>query len=242
MFRILYDSTTADAADLMDNYYHVFKGSIEPKKGVYLRPTTSVCNVGSDTYKWNNAFIDKLNVDSVTYTGSITSSKIWELCYSLEVLSTTARIEISGLNGDSFTAYRLVMNYFDTSGENYIHINGNSGSSTHEKSQYTAIGDGSYIGSMSFTSFAFSLYSAGDIDSRYRNHLNMILYPKTGSIRLMLFSNMAVHGSVYSSSGAYSIGGGFYISNTSSTIMSIVIVPNTNYISTGTSIRLYRRP
>ncbi|MDY6888129.1 MAG: hypothetical protein SVV88_10915, partial [Pseudomonadota bacterium] len=59
-------STLTDAIEINDNFKHVGQGNLLPMGGSGLDNTTSVYDLGSSTYKWNNLFVNNIYADDIT--------------------------------------------------------------------------------------------------------------------------------------------------------------------------------
>lgn len=120
-FHILLNSTTADASDVNDNFYHVAQGSRLPMGGNSLAYTNGAYDLGSASYKWNNLYCNNINV-----TGNLANT--WNKIYSDELASNTTRIEISGLDGDTDINYYLICRFKspNTTCTYYLTFNGDS--------------------------------------------------------------------------------------------------------------------
>lgn len=234
MFRIIRNSTTADAADMNDNFYHIGQGSIMPMAGNYLYSTDSSCDLGSATYKWNNGFIDNIDCATMNYT-TMTATKSWGLLYNLDssVNTLTSRMEFDVstkeysefeiycsfvlvpttystmyLNGDSSASYYLSCIYFQ------------SVSSVTSISTHASVTSGIKIREV-------NLVAARNTLEKYN------IFAKVGQRRTVSFekSNSNNSTEIRFSAGFYSW------SNTSSTITTIVI----NNLQSTTNIRIYGR-
>ena len=96
MFHQFNNSTTAFAAEVMQNFYHVGSEDRLPMEGSSLEPTNSSSNVGSSGYKWQNIYCGTLYAES-----SVPTSYIRNIT-NLYFTTTASSIEITGLNGDSY--------------------------------------------------------------------------------------------------------------------------------------------
>lgn len=95
MYKIFYDSTTADSSDMNDNFYEIGSGSIFPKGGNYLLPTNNAYNLGSSTYKWADGYFSKIYSSDFNVSNTITASRSIRRLYNYIVTKTTTRIEFS---------------------------------------------------------------------------------------------------------------------------------------------------
>jgi hypothetical protein len=126
MYTVFHNSTTADASEVMGNFYHIFDGDRLPRGGDNFEPTTGVYDIGSSTYKWNQLHCVNLNINSI----SSDNKTIWRLIYSAELSAAATSIEITGLNGDNDRDYMLEFHLVDntTTSVNMI-FNGDSAAS-----------------------------------------------------------------------------------------------------------------
>lgn len=101
-FRIFRNSTTADASDSNDNFYHVAQGSVLPMQGTSLGNTTGAVDLGSSTYNWETGYFNSipsllLESNGITFDHLATNT--------LE--NTTTSITFDGLNSDNDVEYFL---------------------------------------------------------------------------------------------------------------------------------------
>lgn len=121
------NSTTADASDVNDVFYHIAQGTRLPMGGNDLDYTTGVYDLGSSTYRWNDLYCEDINI-----SGSLTTSdkNIYSLIAETTLTSATSRIEFTGLNGDSCGEYiilcRSISDTATSAGISYLHFNGDS--------------------------------------------------------------------------------------------------------------------
>jgi len=92
-FRILRHSTTADASDSNDNNYWIGQGSVLPMSGSLLLNTTGTHDLGSSSYKWDNAYFE--SIPSLTLDSG---NNTWEHITRSIVNIDTSRINITGLD------------------------------------------------------------------------------------------------------------------------------------------------
>lgn len=103
-FTVFQENTTISASEMNNNFYWCGQGNWLPMGGNSLANTNGLYDIGSDTYKWNNVYLNNANL-----TGSI--QKSFSLLTSFEVNSIntqTSRIEFSGLNGDDDKIYYIL--------------------------------------------------------------------------------------------------------------------------------------
>ena len=92
-FRIFKNSTTADASDTNDNYYHIGQGSRLPMGGSSLNNTNGVYDLGSSSYRWGDIYASTISTESL-YSEGIT----WRFISKATVNTATTRLEITGIN------------------------------------------------------------------------------------------------------------------------------------------------
>ena len=92
-FRILANSTTADASDVNDNYYHIGQGSILPMGGSTLSEVDATYNLGSDTYKWL-----RTSAHTIASNYFDSAGRTWRFISRSTVNTATSRIDISGVS------------------------------------------------------------------------------------------------------------------------------------------------
>jgi hypothetical protein len=56
----LVDGITADADELMSDFYHVAQGDLLPRGGTTFTPTTGVYDLGSSAYRWNRMYVNEI--------------------------------------------------------------------------------------------------------------------------------------------------------------------------------------
>jgi len=117
MFRVIANSTTADAADMNDDFYWVAQGSILPIGGDSFGNTTS-SNLGSSTHRWDDVYCNILNTNS--FTPDISFKKIT----TAHVSADTSRVTISGFNGETNLHIEYFFNIQQTNTNMYMCING----------------------------------------------------------------------------------------------------------------------
>jgi len=247
-YRKLIDSTTADAADMNDNFYHIGKGSILPMAGDYLRYTDSSCDLGSSTYKWNNVFVNNLDAVNILTSTAITSDKLWTLLAEYSVDSThtgTTRIEFASL-GSSPQEYYIQA----------VFLNYSLGSIVMNLSAATT---GGYRGGGYFTTSNTSTGYVASFQTVYSSYGIYIVGQAqyTSTVNQSFFSNIRISKPVDSKtlvdiSSTYVILNGaglelysYCFLNTVTAISNIVFLNNvgasyTSNFRTGTTIKIFR--
>jgi hypothetical protein len=125
-FIVLQNSTTADANDINNNFYHVAQGTRYPMAGSTLSYNNGSYDLGSSTYTWK-----ALHVNDI-YTDSVSSGFLKILEAESLINATTTSITISGLNGDNSISYEIVLLYKGyNAGSANLFINGNSTTSNY---------------------------------------------------------------------------------------------------------------
>lgn len=120
MFRVIYNSTTADAADMNDNLYWIGQGSIFPMAGSELAYTTS-SKLGSGTYRWKSIYCNTMVAAS--FNPSVNIRYITSAILSADA----SRIDITGLNGERNIYIEYCLNIQTTGTSAYLIFNGMSG-------------------------------------------------------------------------------------------------------------------
>jgi hypothetical protein len=116
-FRIFQNSTTADASDSNDNFYHIAQGTITPLQGTLLGNTTSTLDLGSETYKWNNLYINSIPSLSLNSGGATWEHK------AREVLTLdSSRVEITGLDTPDISFFMTFLLKTATSTAAYVNM------------------------------------------------------------------------------------------------------------------------
>ena len=228
MLRILINSTTADAADVNDNFYHIGKGSVMPMAGDYLRPTDSACDLGTAAYKWNNAFIDNIDCSTVSFSGSITCDRVWILLHEVDSLndSITSRMEFS-VSGHEYNEFYInFISIISSANQKLLFFNGDSSTA------YTHIALG--MNSSGLLSENTSAKSGIRLDnpnvSTTPGVTRVHVSGKSGNSRVIFteYCNSVIRGALF---------GNCLWKNTSDAITSLTF---TN-LATSTSIRIYAR-
>jgi len=101
-FRVIRPSTTADAADANDNFYHIAQSSRLPMGGSTLEYTDGAYNLGSASYTWNNLYSSSIGSDKITG-----SNKIFSIITTTALVANTTTIDIN-VNGDTYTDFKMI--------------------------------------------------------------------------------------------------------------------------------------
>jgi hypothetical protein len=126
MYTVFHNSTTADASEVMGNFYHIFDGDRLPRGGDNFEPTTGVYDIGSSTYRWNQLFCENL----IFYSISSTNKTVWRLIHSETLSAPATSIEITGLNSNNDKDYLLEFHLIDnTTASISLIFNGDSAAS-----------------------------------------------------------------------------------------------------------------
>ena len=138
-FHVLEASTTADSADMNDNYYHVAQGAILPytqtAKGS-LSAVDSTYDLGNSTTTWKTLHTVDVEADSIT-----SSIILWRKLSETAVLTTTSRIEFSGLSGDDDIQYKILLYAIgNTTTTINLYIDGDSTSANYRRNEIAAEG------------------------------------------------------------------------------------------------------
>lgn len=67
-WTVLTNSTTADADEVMDNYYYIRQGDLMPLGGANMTSTDAAYDLGSSTYAWDNGHIETLHNLTISTT------------------------------------------------------------------------------------------------------------------------------------------------------------------------------
>jgi hypothetical protein len=152
-YHYLTNSTTASAADMVDNYEHIGVGDCLPLGGTMLSETTGVYDLGSDSYRWNNLFCQNLNI-----YGSITGvGNLWVLESEITITQTTASIEFSGLDGDLAKEYLIISQIMtdDNLGSMQILFNQDSGTNYGEHYLHSKLVHGRTQNNVGYNIFSY---------------------------------------------------------------------------------------
>jgi hypothetical protein len=104
-YRVLKNSTTADASDVNENFYHIAQGSRMPMGGNSLTSTDSVYNLGSSAATWDNIHCQDVHSTSITST----DKGFWTRLTRVELSVASGEVSITNLNGDEDREYKIRM-------------------------------------------------------------------------------------------------------------------------------------
>lgn len=217
-----------DAEDMNDNFLHIGQGDRLPMGATSLDNTTSVFNLGSATYVWDNLYCDTLYV----YSSMSSNGQLWQIESKIVLSATATSIEFTGLNGDNEKEYKIIgrfLGYSNTSFDLFL----NSYSSGSYGWQHVK-GEGAVL-TADRTDSADTIY-LGSIDSTtVYNYAICHIFTETG------FDRMAFVMSLEKASGTsigYIIDAAYILNQSTATITSIKIEGN---MRTNTQIELWRR-
>lgn len=230
-FRIIQHSTTCDASDVMDNFYHIAQGSVTPNVRPDLDPTDSTYDLGSSSYKWDNLYVSSIGNATIDSNGTT-----WELITKTSPNSATSRIEFTGIDSGE-DEKDVFMNYFIITGTSTaqtveMYFNGNSGGGFLV--QYMQVDDTTMVrtqGAFLFTN------TAPTTTALYSNGIARIMMNE-GYDKIM--HNQCVAGAGENRAQRVYVGSGTYRLTREDTITSIQIVSSSN-MQPGSYISLWRR-
>jgi len=227
-FTVLQKYTTITTSEINDNFYHIACGSWLPRGGTLLDTTNGVYDLGSDNYRWENAYINNVNTSNITLE-SISDSIVLIGSHEINGANTaTSRISFS-INGDAYDFLEISVFTPAQGSKNYLSFNGysNLSCSYYEISfvDTTIIhsNNSSYapVISASSTTNTANIYSVVNCNT------------KTGGYRNMKSATMMTSDSDVVSYSQIAI---CYFTNTSSTITTLVF---TGSFNTGASIKIW---
>lgn len=233
-YTYLQNRTKGVASQVQANFEHIGSGNLLPMGGTNLDYTTSVYDLGSDTYKWNNI-----------YTNNITNKYNEEIHQFENIVnyilsSATSRIEFSGLNGDTDILYKinchfiLNQNISSAGAIDYINLMINNDSASNYVYEYlNCYRNNIYANIESYTSF-FIFRDYATISRRV--DLNILLFSKINYERAILVNAFSGY-----TSGAFvcnNIGGIW--NNIINTITSLTFLTPTSF-SVGSNILIDAR-
>ena len=229
-YHYLTHSTTASAADMVDNFEHIGVGDCLPLGASMLVETTGVYNLGSATYRWNNLFCQNIDIyDSITADGNL-----WALESEITIDESTASIEFSGLSGDTAKEYLITSRILvdDAAGGVLMVFNQDSG-----------------------TNYGYHYLHSGLVLWRVQNTighylLNYVHSDATGFAKIIINAGSGTERTTIGITDNECTGGEdiFYLTlytgiwnNTADEITSIKIISASSYMTTNTSICLWKR-
>jgi len=145
IYSITANNTVPYPDEINDDFYHCAQGTVYPMDGNYLSYTTGSVNIGNSTTVWKTIYANNITNTSINYTVGQT----WKIAAEFIFTSTTGRVEISGLNGDVDTDYKIFVYMNNNANSTYwLYPNGNSSYSTCYQALYSLAGAiGAYRGS-----------------------------------------------------------------------------------------------
>lgn len=229
-FYIFTSGTTAYANEVMDNFYHVADGDRLPLGGQSLTSTDSAYDIGSSSTTWSNAFINTINCTNLEITGSVTSTKTWNIMAYSELDDTATAIEFTGLSGDIDKEYFIQMNVYPTESiTTYTYVIFNGDSATNYCIQTN-------IHRLTLTSIR--LVNSNLNSYSVPSFFNVNVYARSGGVRGVLANRtMPTSGNPE----VYTIFYGGVWNNTDDEITSIKFYINTGSFGTNTSIYLWAK-
>jgi len=195
MYFILINSTTADASDVNDNFYHIAQGSRLPMGGQSLSSTDGVYDLGSDSYRWNTLYCNNIDFDGTA------NGNLWVKVHE-ETVENVSDLEITGLNGDTDEMYLLYA--YATDDPAHTHVMTFNGDSTSNKGlQNLKVIGGSASGTAQANRSVFDFLGvqSSGLTTTVVGFSKSIIYAKTGAERT-LFTQ-------YGSASGDSVGNGF---------------------------------
>jgi hypothetical protein len=218
------NSQSADNDVMNNNFYALAQGTIYPRGGTSLDPTTTTYSLGDSTHRWSKLYANSFMTDAPPEDSAGLKH------FDYKVLSqdiTTTRIEISGINGDGIDQY-LYNIFININAEApstwYFYFNGVS---TTTEYRYSYMYDSG--GSLGFATGNSNLPIL-TLETTTSDTLTCFSYikthMKTGAVRRVFatYGLLASDLRIYALSGLYT--------NTSSTITSIVL-QGSNTATTG---------
>lgn len=105
----LENSTTTDQQKVNADFRHVRAGSIYPRGGDNLAETTSVYNLGSDSARWNNAYINTIYASTYSSTITATQPGHWQLMGEIFVTQNSDYVDFTGLDATRDKQYIIII-------------------------------------------------------------------------------------------------------------------------------------
>ena len=230
-FRIFYNSTTADASDSNNNYYHIGQGTISPMQGTSLANTTGTINLGSDAIRWNNAYINSVS----TNTLSLTVFSAWEELYNSALDSDSASWQITLDPSDSdLMIFGMLETSTSTACDMELFINGATSASSNM--QFFSANTTGTAGNTQ-TTYIYIFRNEGDTSTALKN----FFVAKLNNYQSGFKKEISVHyASGLDGSRAGRTGFGSGLIGTTGTITSISFVPTAGQIKTGSLLTIMR--
>lgn len=232
-FTDIANSSTTSPTDMNDNFLWVAQGSALPMAGDRMANTSATQNIGSATYKFRTLYCDNLIISSNTADAS-GMNLLWTKI--TEIVTTTSRIEITGLNGDSTFVYDMFSKISGppTAAGLYLYFNGDSSTANYYRGYHVLTASGYYDGAATLTMVINYINSSLGSDD-FVSFGKTSIYTKTGSCRKIINSRGLASGSkVY----MLLFQSALYI-NTTTTITSLVL--QSTPTATAIDMSLWRR-
>lgn len=231
-FEPFVKNTLIDADDVNTNIWYVAQGSWLPMGGTELEYTTTVYNLGSDSYEWAGVYVTNVNM-----TGILDGT--FNLISETDITATTGRVEISGLDGNTDEIYILYMrmvNDIATSSAFTLFFNGDS--ATNYGYQYFAGTDTTTSAARGTTQTGIPIGEiSNDTATTQLCYTESWIYAKSGYERTLLSSQNRRASGTYVAQTMELAG---IWNDTSSTISSIQITASTSTaIGVGSNIQLW---
>lgn len=182
-FTYFVNSTTADAMQMMNNYYYIADGDQMPltqSAAGTVASSHNTCNLGASTTVYKSVYCSNLNI----YASTASADKsIWKLIYHYKGDNTSlSSLEITGLDGDSSRVYFLEYNDYSAPSITSLIFNGDSASNYgFQEIKY-------YTGSSVALRGSGTSIKLGGGDSASTIFTKILIYAKSGNERLGLQS------------------------------------------------------
>jgi len=236
MFTIFKTGQVIDPNEMNDNFTHVAVGP--PRAGVSLTATTGVYDVGSPAYPWKS-----FDYDNARITDSIDNCMEVVASYYIDSVNTaTARIDFSGLNGDTDELYEIEVNINCTNigAAFFIQVSYDSSPSYFSLGMYAETAAAISITQAFSQGFIIGANAINTPTNTSVSNGYAILYAKTGRRRLLngFFGRNNDKNFAGALEKRYELW-----SNTASTLTSLTFLASTTtaLFLTGSSITIYRR-
>ena len=218
-FTYFANGEIVDADKFTTNYKVVGSGDLLPRGGASLFPTTSVYNLGSDGFRWNE--VHSYIIDTADEIGGT-----FNLVSSVLISTSSDRIEFSGLIDNNYYLTVKFLNDSTSSDETLLFFNGDSATNYGYQTMYDTTGAlvgttaGIYIGACG-SSGSYAGVFEGFIDCQ-PSHPKMI----AGSGHNADIERYFTVGGVWN--------------NTSDTVTSMILY-NASKFNTGSEVKLWTK-
>ena len=228
-FKVFVNSTTADASDMNDNFSFIGAGSRLPYTQTAAGSLTAVdatYDLGASTTTWNTLYCENVDLSD----GII--KNILNMISEIYLSTTSTRIEISGLNGDSESIYKILIKLkINVNATSNLNLFFNDDSATNYGHQELLFeDDGSFTGSRSTTGSIIINTMSTTSETGFSE---IWIYPKTNHERFAITRNL--RSGETTTIGSSQIKGSVW-KNTSSTLTSLVF---TGDLAINTSIQIW---